>query len=70
MATMLRARGAEHPEVAAAILEARGRLGLDPAAFADHLGLDLGLILRAEAGDLPAEVLRPALAALGEQFAT
>lgn len=52
MAQLLDLRGAAHPDVAAALLQARGRLGLDVPVFAERLGVDVDLVRRAEAGEI------------------
>lgn len=50
-------RGVSWAEVAAGILEARGRAGLDQVEFARRAGVDIGLLRRAEAGELSREEL-------------
>jgi len=56
----LRVAGVSWPEVAGAVLAARGRSGLDAAGFADELGVGLDAVERAEAGDLaPASLPTP-----------
>lgn len=53
--------GAAHPEVAAAVLAVRGRSGLDPEGFARRAGVELDVLLAAEAGDLGRDQLPGAL---------
>ena len=56
----LRAAGACWPEVAGALLEARGRSGLDAAGFAARLGVERATLERAEAGAIaPASLPAP-----------
>lgn len=50
-------RGAAHPEVAAAVVAVRGASGLDEASFARRAGVDVALLRRAEAGELPRDQL-------------
>lgn len=45
------------PEVAAAVLERRGRSGLSPEDFARHVGVELSVVVRAEAGQLAPDEL-------------
>jgi ribosome-binding protein aMBF1 (putative translation factor) len=52
VAERLRAEGHPFPEFAASVLAERGRLGMDRATFAAHLGLDEGTIAAAEDGSL------------------
>lgn len=49
--------GSTWPEVAAGILESRGRAGLDRAEFARRAGVDVEVLRRAEAGELPRDEL-------------
>ncbi len=51
--------GAPWPRVGARVLEARGRSGLDLAAFAEHVGVPPDVLGQAEAGQV-AFVLLPA----------
>lgn len=52
MAQLLDLRGAEHADVAAALLQARGRLGLEVEVFARRLGVDVEFVRQAEAGEV------------------
>lgn len=61
VATELEVSGAPHADVAAAILEVRGRSGLEVLAFADRAGVDVELLRRAEAGETPRDQLPGAL---------
>lgn len=54
VAQHLELHGSRHAEVAASILEARGRSGVSVEAFAWRLGIDVDLVRRAEAGELSA----------------
>lgn len=54
VAQLLALRGAEHADVAAALLQARGRLGLEVDEFARRLGLAPEVVRQAEAGELRA----------------
>lgn len=56
--------GARHPGVAAAILGVRGVAALEPDAFARRAGVDVGLLRRAEAGELARHELPGALRAM------
>lgn len=63
VAQALDLHGAGHPDVAAALLEARGRCGRSVEGFAEMLGVDPEVVEWAEAGrtapdDLPAELRR------------
>lgn len=49
--------GCTWADVAAGILEARGRSGLDRAEFARRAGVDVDLLRRAEAGELARDEL-------------
>jgi hypothetical protein len=49
----LRAGGVAWPEVAGAVLAARGSAGVDVVDFAARLGVDPGIVARAEAGAVP-----------------
>lgn len=53
--------GAAHPEVAASVLAVRGRSGLDPEAFARRAGVEVAVLLAAEAGELGRDQLPGAL---------
>ncbi len=57
MADVLELDGATHPGVAAAVLEVRGRVGLDVDAFARRTGVDVAVLRRAEAGQLSRDQL-------------
>lgn len=57
VADSLELHGAHCPEVAAGILEARGRSGLDPDEFARRAGVDPAVLERAEAGELARDAL-------------
>lgn len=65
VAQLLDLRGAEHADVAASLLQTRGRLGLDAQEFARRLGVDPAVVARAEAGEISAtrlpETLRRAM---------
>lgn len=61
LAEELHSDGAEHPVAAALAVAARGVSGLEPAAFARHLGWDEATVRATESGlvgfaDLPPEV--------------
>ncbi len=57
VADSLGLHGARWPEVAAGILEARGRSGLDRHEFARRAGVDPAVLARAEAGELARDAL-------------
>lgn len=57
VADALGLHGARWPEVAASILEVRGRSGLVPEEFARRAGVDVDVLRRAEAGKLARDVL-------------
>lgn len=57
VADALGLHGARWPEVAAGILEARGRSGLAPEEFARRAGVDVDVLRRAEAGELARDAL-------------
>lgn len=61
VAGLLDLHGAAWPEVAAAVLEVRGRAGLGPEAFATRAGVDVEVLGRAEAGELARDQLPGAL---------
>lgn len=61
VAAELAAAGARHPEVAAALVEVRGRSGLDRATFAARAGVDESTVEAAEAGTLARPQLPGAL---------
>ncbi len=61
VATELEVVGAAHADVAAAILEVRGRSGLDLVSFATRAGVEVDLLHRAEAGELARHQLPGAL---------
>jgi hypothetical protein len=52
LAERLRQDGVAHPVAAAVALAARGRRRSDPDAFAGELGIEPGLVRRAEAGEV------------------
>jgi hypothetical protein len=52
VADALEVRGARHPAVAASVLAVRGATGLGPEAFARRAGVDVGVLRRAEAGEI------------------
>lgn len=54
MAQLLDLRGAEHADVAAAVLQARGRLALEAEEFARRLGVGIDVVRQAEAGEISA----------------
>lgn len=54
VAQLLDLQGAEHADVAAALLQTRGRLGLEADEFARRLGIDPEVVVRAEAGEISA----------------
>ena len=60
-ADLLELHGARHPDVAAAVLAARGAAGADQETFAQRAGVDLETLCRAEAGDLGDDQLPDAL---------
>lgn len=55
------ASGGRHPAVAAAVLEVRGRSGLDRPAFAARAGVDASIVEAAESGELSRAELPGAL---------
>lgn len=57
MAQLLDLRGAEHADVAAALLQARGRLALEAEDFARRLGVGIDVVRQAEAGEISAALL-------------
>lgn len=57
----LRRQGFPHPAAAAAALAARGEARLDPDSFARRSGVDVDLVLRAEAGLVSVDELPPGL---------
>lgn len=57
LADVLGLHGARWPEVAAGILEVRGRSGLASEEFARRAGVDVDVLRRAEAGELARDVL-------------
>ena len=57
VADALELDGVAHPVVAAAVLEVRGRAGLDVEAFARRAGVDIDVVHGAEAGQLSREQL-------------
>ncbi len=57
----LRAGGAEHADIAAALLHARGVTGLDLETFAARAGVDVEALARAEGGDVAWPDLPPVL---------
>ncbi|HEX8771164.1 MAG TPA: hypothetical protein VF711_10395 [Acidimicrobiales bacterium] len=64
MAEQLRMEGFQQPELAAAVLAARARLGLDRSSFAGALGLPPSVLDELESGQLPPEATPVALASL------
>jgi hypothetical protein len=64
VADRLAVEGHPSPRFAASVLAQRGRLGMDRAAFAAHLGLDEATIAAAEDGVLPRDDAPPALTRL------
>lgn len=69
MAEVLGAQGTPRPELVAAVLSLRGRLGLDQRDLARHLGVAVDVISALEQGRLPparapARALRDALPAI------
>lgn len=61
VADSLEVLGVPHPEVAAAVLEVRGRSGLGPVAFARRAGVAVTTLARAEAGLLERDALPGAM---------
>lgn len=61
VAQLLELRGLAHADVAASVLEARGRSGLAVEPFARRLGIDPETQRRAEAGEIDERELPPAL---------
>lgn len=59
VAQHLELHGSRHAEVAASVLEARGRTGACVESFAWRLGVDADVIRQAEAGELGATELPP-----------
>ncbi len=57
VADALELAGVVHPAVAAAVLEVRGRSGLEPVPFARRAGVDIEVLRRAEAGQLSRDQL-------------
>lgn len=57
----LAADGARHPTAAALTLAVRGLRGVDPAAFADELGISRDQLAEAESGDVAFDQLPPAI---------
>ncbi|WP_436792806.1 hypothetical protein [Actinospongicola halichondriae] len=57
VAQLLDLHGARHPDVAASLLEARGRRGCEQVEFARRLDVDVDLLRRAEAGEVSAAAL-------------
>ncbi len=57
VAQFLDLHGADHADVAASLLRARGRLGWSPEEFAHRLGIEPELLRRAEAGRVSASRL-------------
>lgn len=57
VAGVLEAVGTVHPVVAASVLEARGRSGLDADEFARTAGVDRAVLDAAEGGELAREQL-------------
>ena len=57
IADSLGLHGASWPDVAAGILEVRGRSGLDRHEFARRAGVDVDVLRRAEEGELARESL-------------
>jgi hypothetical protein len=49
--------GAQHPDVAASLLAARGAAGLRTEPFARRTGVDVTVLRRAEAGELSVDEL-------------
>jgi hypothetical protein len=70
VAQLLDLHGARHPDVAATLLEVRGRLGLDVVDFASGLGIGPEVLRRAEAGELSASRLPGRLRSIVEERAT
>jgi hypothetical protein len=65
VAQWLELDGSPHPEVAARVLEARGRTGLGADDYAAVLGIDSVVLRRVENGEIAATELPTALQGLG-----
>lgn len=59
VAQHLELHGSRHADVAASVLEARGRTGACVESFAWRLGVEVDVVRRAEAGELGAADLPP-----------
>ena len=63
LAARLARSGARHPVAAAVAIACRGNAGVDPAAFAERLGLAVSTVIACEAGAVPFDDLPAALVA-------
>lgn len=63
LAAQLARSHARHPVAAAVAIACRGNAGLDPAEFAERLGLPVSTVVACEAGAVPFDELPAALVA-------